>query len=60
MRVFVAGASGGPARGHGGGGRPAAGAFVHRATALADLSDLKHFDREFRHTNVLPPGARTR
>ena len=28
-------------------------AIVHRATALADLCDLKHFDRAFRHTNLL-------
>jgi hypothetical protein len=28
-------------------------AIVHHATALADLSDLKHFDRPFRHTNLL-------
>jgi NAD dependent epimerase/dehydratase family len=28
-------------------------AIVHHATALADLSDFKHFDRSFRHTNLL-------
>jgi nucleoside-diphosphate-sugar epimerase len=30
-------------------------AIVHQATALADLSDLKHLDRAFRHTNLLRP-----
>jgi nucleoside-diphosphate-sugar epimerase len=28
-------------------------AIIHEATALADLSDLKHFDRTFRQTNRL-------
>ena len=28
-------------------------AIFHEATALADLSDFKHFDRTFRHTDLL-------
>ena len=35
-------------------------AIVHQATALADLSDLKHFDRTFHNTNLLRTQARTR
>lgn len=35
------------------GGRGATPAEVHEATALADLSDFKHFDRSFAQTNRL-------
>jgi hypothetical protein len=35
-------------------------AIVYQATALVDLSDLKHFDRAFRHTTLLRPGVQTR
>jgi DNA-binding PadR family transcriptional regulator len=34
-------------------------AIVHQATALADLSDFKHFDRSFAQTNRLRTKART-
>ena len=40
-------------RGHGGGRRPRPDAAVHHATALADLSDFKHFDRPFHQTDLL-------